>query len=110
VVHLQCSGSNENEYPSCFDATRIKVSESQDSQPEKPPTRGFQAMGRVYAGWGLSQAFYREETWRTIGFSSLEDFRREQPFGIRAADSRVSTWAGNPRIQRSAFPVVGLGR
>jgi homoserine O-acetyltransferase len=39
-----------------------------------PPTRGFQAMGRVYAGWGLSQAFYREETWRKIGFASLEDF------------------------------------
>ncbi len=31
-------------------------------------------MGRVYAGWGLSQAFYREEVWRKIGFSSLEDF------------------------------------
>jgi homoserine O-acetyltransferase len=31
-------------------------------------------MGRVYAGWGLSQAFYREELWRRIGFSSLEDF------------------------------------
>ena len=39
-----------------------------------PPLRGFQAFGRVYAGWGLSQAFYREEVWRKIGFSSLEDF------------------------------------
>ncbi len=39
-----------------------------------PPARGFQAMGRVYAGWGLSQAFYREEEWRKLGFSSLEDF------------------------------------
>jgi len=39
-----------------------------------PPTRGFQAIGRVYAGWGLSQAFYREEVWRRLGHSSLEDF------------------------------------
>jgi homoserine O-acetyltransferase len=39
-----------------------------------PPDRGFQAMGRVYAGWGLSQAFYRQEEWRKLGFSSLEDF------------------------------------
>ncbi|HEX5320262.1 MAG TPA: alpha/beta fold hydrolase [Stellaceae bacterium] len=38
------------------------------------PVRGFQAFGRVYAGWGLSQAFYREEVWRTVGYSSLEDF------------------------------------
>src|SRR5207245_2359431 len=46
----------------------------QDGWFATPPTRGFQAMGRVYAGWGLSQAFYREEVWRRIGFSSLEDF------------------------------------
>ena len=46
----------------------------QDGWFATQPTRGFQAMGRVYAGWGLSQAFYREELWRGIGFSSLEDF------------------------------------
>ena len=46
----------------------------QDGWFATPPTRGFQAMGRVYAGWGLSQAFYREEVWKTLGFSSLEDF------------------------------------
>lgn len=31
-------------------------------------------MGRVYAGWGLSQPFYRQELWRQLGFASLEDF------------------------------------
>src|SRR6266403_4714862 len=46
----------------------------QDGWFATQPIRGFQAMGRVYAGWGLSQAFYREEVWRRIGFSSLEDF------------------------------------
>ena len=46
----------------------------QDGWFAAPPTRGFQAFGRVYAGWGLSQAFYREEVWRRLGFSSLEDF------------------------------------
>jgi homoserine O-acetyltransferase len=46
----------------------------QDGWFATQPTRGFQAMGRVYAGWGLSQAFYREETWRRLGYSSLEDF------------------------------------
>jgi len=38
------------------------------------PARGIRAMGRVYAGWGLSQAFYREGLYLRIGFSSLEDF------------------------------------
>ena len=46
----------------------------QDGWFATQPVRGFQAFCRVYAGWGLSQAFYREEVWRTIGYSSLEDF------------------------------------
>lgn len=39
------------------------------------PNKGLRAMARVYAGWGFSQAFYREELdLRTMGYSSLEDF------------------------------------
>lgn len=39
-----------------------------------PATQGLRALGRVWAGWALSQDFYREETWRMLGFSSLDDF------------------------------------
>ncbi|WP_214410529.1 alpha/beta fold hydrolase [Sphaerisporangium fuscum] len=39
-----------------------------------PPAAGLRAFSRVYAGWGFSQAFYWEETWRQLGFASLEDF------------------------------------
>jgi len=36
---------------------------------------GLKALGRVYAGWGLSQAFYREKLYESVlGFKSLEDF------------------------------------
>ena len=38
---------------------------------------GLKALGRVYAGWGFSQTFYREklyETAPTLGYKSLEDF------------------------------------
>ena len=35
---------------------------------------GKRAMGRIYAGWALSQTFYRREMWRGLGFASLEDF------------------------------------
>lgn len=38
------------------------------------PERGLRAMGRIYAGWALSQTFYRREMWRGLGFTSLEDF------------------------------------
>lgn len=36
-----------------------------------PPERGLRAFGRVYAGWAYSQAFYRREAWRELGFDSL---------------------------------------
>ena len=38
------------------------------------PNKGLRAVGRVYAGWGLSQAFYREKAYLQMGYSSLEDF------------------------------------
>lgn len=38
------------------------------------PVRALRAFGRVYAGWAMSQAFYRERLWERIGFASLEDY------------------------------------
>jgi homoserine O-acetyltransferase len=40
----------------------------------EPPVRGLRAMGRAWAGWALSQAFYRHDRYRELGYSSLEDF------------------------------------
>lgn len=40
----------------------------------RTPEEGLRAMGRIYAGWALSQTFYRRELWRGLGFTSLEDF------------------------------------
>ncbi len=37
----------------------------------------MRAVGRVWAGWGLSQTFYREERWRALGFASREAFVEE---------------------------------
>ena len=43
-------------------------------QAATSPQQGLRAMGRIYAGWALSQTFYRREMWRGLGFASLEDF------------------------------------
>ncbi len=40
----------------------------------EPPVRGLKAMARVYAGWALSQSFYRAELWRGLGYGTLEAF------------------------------------
>jgi homoserine O-acetyltransferase/O-succinyltransferase len=84
----------------------------QDGWFATPPTRGFQAMGRVYAGWGLSQAFYREEEWRKLGYSSLEDFlvgNWEGGFRRRDANDLLAMlWdlAGTPTSAPTRFIAV----
>jgi len=90
----------------------------QDGWFAAQPTRGFQAMGRVYAGWGLSQAFYREEAWRRLGYSSLEDFligSWEAGFRRRDANDLLAmlwTWAhadisANPRYEGDLGRALG---
>jgi len=38
------------------------------------PEQGLKAFGRVYAGWALSQSFYREHLFLQLGYTSLDDF------------------------------------
>lgn len=46
-----------------------------DGWYKSKPEKGLRAMARVYAGWGFSQDFYRDELdLKTLGYSSLEDF------------------------------------
>lgn len=47
----------------------------QDGWYKEKPQKGLRAAARVYAGWGFSQSFYREELdLKTLGYASLEDF------------------------------------
>lgn len=42
---------------------------------EKEKDVGLRAFGRGYAGWGLSQAFYREKVYESLlGYEGLEEF------------------------------------
>lgn len=56
------------------------------------PTTGMRAMGRVYAGWGLSQAFYRDETYLQLGYRTLEDFL------VRDWEARFARRDGNDLV------------
>ena len=73
----------------------------QDGWYEKPPAKGIRAFARVYAGWGFSQPFYKQELWRTLGFSSLDDFLIgfwERRFLRRDANNLLAmlwTWQNN---------------
>ena len=65
---------------------------------ERPPERGLRAVGRVYAGWGLSQAFYRQGLYRQMGFDTIDaflvDFWEAYFAGLDANDllSQLDTW------------------
>ncbi len=41
---------------------------------DTPPAKGLRALARVYSGWVVSQAFYREQCYLELGAASIEDF------------------------------------
>ncbi|KAJ3153742.1 hypothetical protein HDU86_005075 [Geranomyces michiganensis] len=46
-----------------------------DGRYKSQPVKGVKAFARVYAGWGFSQAFYREHAYKTfLGYKDLDDF------------------------------------
>ena len=40
----------------------------------RPPVRGLRAFATIYAGWGFSEPFYRQEEFRQFGATSAADF------------------------------------
>ncbi len=74
------------------------------------PETGLRAMGRVYAGWGMSQEFYRDEAWRKSGFSLLEDYlvrSWEWNFLRRDADNLLAMLWSWMNADISAHPHFG---
>lgn len=70
-----------------------------DGRFAAPPRRSLRAFGHVYAGWGLSQDFYRADLYRTaLGAPDLDSFLRtdwEERFGaLDAANlyAQALTW------------------
>jgi homoserine O-acetyltransferase len=41
---------------------------------DKPPVKGLKTFAAIYAGWGFSEPFYREEVYRSFGASDTEQF------------------------------------
>ncbi|KAJ7072696.1 Alpha/Beta hydrolase protein [Mycena amicta] len=45
-----------------------------DGNYQTPAVRGTRAFSRVYATWALSQAWFRERSWESLGYHDLEEF------------------------------------
>ena len=63
-----------------------------------PPIEGLKAFGRVYAGWAFSQSFFREKTYKKLGFKNVEelllDWENDHVNNWDANDllTKLSTW------------------
>ncbi len=70
----------------------------QDGLYDEPPMTGLRAIGRAWASWALSQAFFREELYRKLGHATVDDYLRdywEPMFLARDANNMLSmiwTW------------------
>ncbi|MEM6934171.1 MAG: alpha/beta fold hydrolase, partial [Pseudomonadota bacterium] len=82
------------------------------------PWRGLTAKGRTWAGWALSQEWYRARMWEDMGFATLEDYLKNVwdaiYYGRDANDmlSLIATWqscdlADNPVYQGDLTAAYG---
>jgi homoserine O-acetyltransferase len=79
-----------------------------DGWYETPPVKGQIAFARVYAGWVYSQDFYRDQEYRKMGLTSIEDVLRFSEARYRSRDANdllamLWTWqhadvSANPRF------------
>jgi homoserine O-acetyltransferase len=76
---------------------------------DKPPVAGIRVMAAIYAGWGFSEPFYREERFRGFGARSVAEFIEQfwDPFFLKcdANDllAQMRTWITNDIGDHPAF-------
>ena len=64
----------------------------------QPPELGLRALARVAAGWPLSQAWYRQDLYKQLGYPSLADFLMRffenffLPFDANNLLGQIQTW------------------
>jgi homoserine O-acetyltransferase/O-succinyltransferase len=77
-VCILCSSARTSEHNKVFlEGVRGALSADdafQEGRFQRHPVRGLRAMGRVYAGWAISQSWYRERLYLNLGYASLEDY------------------------------------
>lgn len=73
----------------------ICSSDFMDGHYEVQATQGLKAFARVYSTWALSQGWYRQRCWETLGFKTLEDYLDAYWSGGGDANDRLAllwTW------------------
>ncbi|PNS20540.1 hypothetical protein CAC42_5990 [Sphaceloma murrayae] len=70
-------------------AALVNSLDFREGEYSSPPERGLKAFGRVYSTWALSQGWFRQRCWETLGFASVEEYLQ------KAWEARIVTWDAN---------------
>jgi homoserine O-acetyltransferase len=76
---------------------------------DEPPLEGMRVMAYIYAGWGMSEEFYRVEGFKLFGHPTLDDFLVdfwEAYFGARDANNLINqmwTWINGDISDQPAY-------
>jgi homoserine O-acetyltransferase len=77
---------------------------------ERPPVNGLKAFAAIYAGWGTSEPFFREEAFRPLGSRSMAEHVADfwEPFFLKCdADNLLSQlWTWEPATSARIRPMA----
>lgn len=104
VRRIMPTGGASSVSPHCFvflagvKAALLADPDYRDGDYETPPERGLRAVGRVYAGWALSQAFYKQALYRQLESDTIDSFLVDfwegffAPLDANNLLSQLDTW------------------
>ena len=106
---------NAKEYP--FGIVRLEGAKSalmadsawNEGRYDKPPEVGLTALARHWATWGVSQEWWRRETYRELGYASIEDRLLAAEAGWLRRDANNLLWQAKMWQRHNVGDTPGFG-
>ena len=106
---------NAKEYP--FGIVRLEGAKSalmadsawNEGRYDKPPEVGLKALARHWATWGVSQEWWRRETYRELGYASIEERLLAVEEGWLRRDANNLLWQAKMWQRHNVGDTPGFG-
>lgn len=106
---------NAKEYP--FGIVRLEGAKSaimadstwNEGRYETPPELGLKAIARHWASWGVSQEWWRRETYRDLGFDSIEAYLVQAESDWLKRDANNMLWQAKMWQRHNVGDTPGYG-
>ena len=106
---------NAKEYP--FGIVRLEGAKSalmadsawNEGHYDKPPEVGLKALARHWATWGVSQEWWRRETYRELGYASIEERLLAAEAGWLRRDANNLLWQAKMWQRHDVGDTPGFG-